>query len=54
MSAFDATLEPERVQLEAFIEDTGRRSNGHWNSLTDEQARRQQSSATVGSNCSST
>lgn len=40
MSAFDATLEPERVQLEAFIEDYRTSIERTLDGLTEEQARR--------------
>lgn len=40
MSAFDATLEPERVQLEAFIEDYRTAIERTLDGLTEEQARR--------------
>jgi uncharacterized damage-inducible protein DinB len=40
MSAFDATLEPERIQLEAFIEDYRTAIERTLDGLTEEQARR--------------
>jgi hypothetical protein len=40
MSAFEVTLEPERVQLEAFIEDYRAAIERTLDGLTEEQARR--------------